>query len=140
MANDIFCDLLRSCQDTCYSCKLCFLFSSLTIRHYSADCICCCGFGGESKQHFCNICTAKLEVFTDPANGTHGPPWRNLEASGICSLCTQQGKFIDKSSSRIICLIILVIKSLEKFKITHCLTAQTPVYSQPYQKVLFILL
>lgn len=68
-----------------------FICAVYVYRHHGADCFSVCTGSRISGECFCHFGHQKFAVPADPAHAAYGPPRRNLEAAGICSLCPQQG-------------------------------------------------
>lgn len=61
-------------------------------RHHGVDSVRLGSGGGYPGQRFCHFSHQITPVSADSEDDPDGPPGRNLEASGLSCLCSQQGK------------------------------------------------
>lgn len=60
-------------------------------RHHGANSLHLSVGSWHTGQCVCHLSDQKSPLPPDPPHDSHGSPWRNLEAAGVCCLCSQQG-------------------------------------------------
>ncbi|KAL0185923.1 hypothetical protein M9458_017593, partial [Cirrhinus mrigala] len=58
--------------------------------YHGPFCLCVCAGRWLTGKCFCHLRHSESKVSSDPSNAAYGPPWRHMEAPGICCLRTQQ--------------------------------------------------